>query len=572
MLNQVSWLSVALLLVGPNMVHASTNDSMPAATMPDILADKAVMLEHPLPDYSYAGFGFGLAAIPSDAGSIINVIDHGVVPDDGKDDTKAVLKALTAAAAVKGKVTVRFPKGRVQITEILPLDRSDLVIEGIAGNDGGTELYFPRPLMIADRTDRQTELREYLKREDKFQREPEQNLNDLFTEYSWSGGFLFVGPKGTRPVSYDGTKDKRDPVLTSALSGKQFSKELTVQNSKILKIGQVVQLQWFSVDGPNSAILKSLYGDPAKIGQKIGSHHWTFPNRPVVAQSTRITAIKGNKVILGDPLLHDVSAQQPAAVANWEHLTNVGIQNMKLTFPDAPWFGHHLEQGYNGIYMTGLFDGWARNLTVHNADSAVLTDNAASLTISNITTTGEHKAHYSVHVGAVHNVLVSDLIVNNPVVHPLSINTRSTRSVYRRATVARDSILDQHSGSNHQNLFDQITLNIAPKKLKDDQWTYRLWEGGGAPYWKPGHGLYNTHWNLKLLVADGGPARNEKVNIVSGQEGPGAYIVGLTGNRTYDISYTPAAYIKDTNQIATTVPSLYDYQLAKRRKEKNNQR
>src|SRR3546814_8879245 len=133
--------------------------------------------------------------------------------------------------------------------------------------------------------------------------------------------------------------------------------------------------------------------------------------------------------------------------------------------------------------MTGVFDGWISGLTIDRADSGILTDNAASLTISDITTTGDRRAHYSVHVGAVHNVLVKDLKVENPVVHPLSINTRSTRSVFLRAVVGRDAIIDQHSGSNHQNLFDQVEMHIDPKR-DEDGWHYQPWVGGGASYWK----------------------------------------------------------------------------------------
>src|SRR3546814_14477825 len=62
--------------------------------------------------------------------------------------------------------------------------------------------------------------------------------------------------------------------------------------------------------------------------------------------------------------------------------------------------------------------------------------------MSDIPTTGDRRAHYSVHVGAVHNVLVKDLKVENPVVHLLSINTRSTRSVFLRAVVGRDAIIE----------------------------------------------------------------------------------------------------------------------------------
>lgn len=561
-INSISRL-VSTLLAGGAIAAGSVQAR--ETTLTEILAA-------PMPDYSYAGYGFGLAALPTEPGTVIDATDFGVVPDDGKDDAKALLKAIAAASANKGRVTVRLPNGRIQIGEIIPLTRSWLTIAGGGSGEGGTELYFPRPLNIVDNPARDMELRDYLMREYKYQVEPDQNINFLFSEYSWAGGFLAVGPKGTRPVSYDGAKDKRDPVLTRAVAGKQFGRTLTVANAKALKVGQVVQLQWFSDKGPDSPILKSIYGDFSSWNDMqdndsrkliVGSHHWTFPNRPVVVQPTRIVAIKGNRVTLGDQLLHDVSASQGAVVADWEHLEGVGIQGMRLTFPENPWFGHHLEAGYNGVYMTGVFDGWIDDLVISNADSGILTDNAGSLTISNITTTGEHRAHYAVHVGSVHNVLVTDLRVENPVIHPVSINTRSTHSVYRRATVMREAAIDQHSGSNHQNLFDQLTLYVEPTET-DGDYSYRLWNAGGAPYWKPGHGLHNTQWNIALVLPDSIPS-DATVAITSGLEGPGALIVGMHANRPIEIEYAPTPIEHGTNQPVTSVPSLYDYQLSRRR-------
>ncbi|MGV1683595.1 hypothetical protein [Sphingopyxis sp. NJF-3] len=527
--------------------------------LPKILADPATQAAQPLPDYSYAGYGFGTAPIPEGAGTVVDVTDYGAIPDDGLDDSKAVLRALDAANKVKGKVTLRFPAGRTQITEVLRIIRSDIVLDGAGDGAGGSELFFPRPLKLIDKSHAFDELRAYLVHEKKYQIEPEHNIDYLFTEYSWAGGMIFVGPENTRPVSYDGSKDVRDPVLANGVAGKQFEPMLTVDDPAKLHVGDVVQLQWFSVDGPDSRILKSLYGD---TDLPIGSHHWSSPNRPVVVQSTRVAAIRGKTVTLGDPLLHDIRADQPAVVAQWEHLSNVGIQNLRLQFPEAPAFGHHLEQGYNGIYMTGVFDGWIRKLTIDRSDSGILTDNAASLTISDITTTGDRRAHYSVHVGAVHNVLVKDLKVENPVIHPLSVNTRSTRSVFLRAEVETHAMIDQHSGSNHQNLFDQVTLRIDPTLVKGD-WRYQLWVGGGAPYWKPGHGLYNIVWNARLVIPDTVP-HDATVMIDSGLEGPGERIVGLHANRAIAVHYNPAPYIEGTGQAVTGAPSLYDYQLARR--------
>jgi len=443
-----------------------------------LLSDPATSAANPLPDFSYAGYGFGLAPIPADAGTIVDVTTHGAIPDDGLDDTRAVLRALTAASAAKGKVTLRFPKGRTQITEVLRITRSDIILDGAGNGPGGSELWFPRPLKLIDQSQDYDELRAYRVREKKQRVEPEHNIDYLFTEYTWAGGMIYVAPAGSRPVSYDGTKDVRDPVIATGVSGKQFGRTLIVDNAAELKAGDVVQLQWFSVDGPKSQILKSLYGD---TDLAIGSHHWSFPNRPVVAQATRIAAVLGKTV-----------------------------------------------------------------------------------TIADVTTTVDRRAHYSVHVGTVHNVLVKDLKVANPVVHPVSINTRSTRSVFLRSVVGKDAIIDQHSGSNHQNLFDAIEMHIDPKQGKDG-WHYQLWVGGGAPYWKPGHGLYNTLWSAKLVMPESIPA-DATVAIISGLEGPGERIVGLHANRKIAVSYTPAPHIEGTGQAVAAVPSLYEYQLARRRR------
>lgn len=545
------WLALAL---------STTALTAMAADLPRILSDKMVRAADPLPDFSYAGYGFGLGTIPTDPGTIIDVTAHGVIPDDGLDDTKAVLRALDAANTVKGKVTLRFPKGRTQITEVLRITRSDFVLDGAGDGPGGSELFFPRPLKLIDNSHDFDELRQYLVREKKYEVQPEHNINYLFSEYSWGGGMIFVGPDRTRPASYDPALDKRDPTLAKGVAGRQFDRTLTVVDTSRLAVGDVLRVEWFANAGKDSAILKSLYGD---TDLPIGSHHWTSPDRAVVVQSTKITAIKGKRVTLGDPLLHDVRADQPAILSRWEHLTNVGIQNLRLQFPESPSFGHHLEQGYNGIYMTGVFDGWIQNLAIDKSDSGILTDNAASLTIQNIVTSGERRAHYSVHVGAAHNVLVKNLTVENPVIHPLSVNTRSTRAVFLRSQVKRDAVIDQHSGSNHQNLFDQISMWIDPAEKKGE-WQYRLWVGGGASYWKPGHGLYNTVWNARLIMPDSVPA-GATVAITSGLEGPGERIVGLHANRPIQVRYNPAPYMEGIGQPVDAAPSLYDYQLARRR-------
>jgi hypothetical protein len=158
--------------------------------------------------------------------------------------------------------------------------------------------------------------------------------------------------------------------------------------------------------------------------------------------------------------------------------------------------------------------------------------------------------------------LVSDLLIANPVIHSLTFNTRSTKSVYRRATVLRTPTLDQHAGANHQNLFDDVKLHIAAKPGASGP-SYPLWDGSGAPYWQPGHGRFNTSWNIQVVVGSGA-LPSETVRLTGLDEGPEARIVGVSGNRDFAVDYRPTPYVERLNDPMRDVPSLYDHQLNRR--------
>jgi len=129
--------------------------------------------------------------------------------------------------------------------------------------------------------------------------------------------------------------------------------------------------------------------------------------------------------------------------------------------------------------------------------------------------------------------------------------------------VNKAAVLDQHAGANHQNLFDNVTLNVDAIRGKDGRPYYPIWDGSGAGYWQPGHGRFNTTWNLKVNVMSGAD-RSEKVRLEGLAEGPDARIVGVSGNREFDVKYFPKPYIERVNGSMEDVPSLYEYQLAKR--------
>ncbi len=529
------------------------------AMKPEILSLGTIKDDYYLPDFSFAGFRNGQTSLPMAAGTIIEVDKFGAAANDGIDDSKAVQAAIAKANKTAGPVVVRFSAGTYRISEVLRIERSDFVLQGSGSGPGGTQLHFPRPLNQIDKSTSLDELRKYLVKLDKRQVEPDKNLNDYFSEYSWSGGFIWIQKPNVRAAAY---LEEYDPPiekiaeLTKAVRGSQF---IEVANSANIRAGDIVQVQWVNRDGPDAGIIKSLYGAAYKTA---GSHHWTFAERPLVRQTSRVLAVEGQSVQLADPLLHDANAEIPAQIARWEGLQHVGIEDLHLDFPASPFFGHHMERGYNGIYFTSAFDSWARNIRVTNADSGILTYNSANLTYRDILADGSRRAHYAVHMGNVHNVLAENVTVMNPVLHSLTFNTQSTKCVYKNAEVFVTPTLDQHAGANHQNLYDNVTLHVQAAQSEAGPVAV-VFDGSGAGYWQPGHGRFNTTWNLRVLIT-GGAFANEVVTVRGLDEGPEARIVGLHGNREFALDYRPQPYVEMLNEHLSSVPSLYDYQRKQR--------
>lgn len=542
---------ISILIIFPNITLADST--------PEISKDGSNVY---MPDFSYAGYHFGEKEIVTEADTTyINITDFGAFPNDNKDDTKAILSALNFAHSVKGHVTVSFPKGRFIIKDILRISRSNITVSGKGMGTQGTQLYFPMPLSIIDKTPNLDELRKYLRLHNKKQRDTEIYIDDYFSEYSWSGGVIWIQKEGTRPVPYLKELDQQPQRIAIAKQGKRGGQIVEVNDASSISEGDILRIDWHNKGGKQGGIIKSIYGNTDQV---IGSHHFNFPNRPLVMQPAQIKSVHGNTVEIRDPLLHDINKDIPAHITSWEHLEEVGIEGLSIQFPTGDTYGHHVEQGFNGIYLTSVFNGWIRDVSFNNADSAILTENSGNVTISNIYSYGTRFGHYGIHLGSVHNFLVEDVTIMNSTVHTFSMNTKSTKSVFLRGEGFAQPTLDQHAGANHQNLYDNMTFHIEAARDEKGPY-YDLWFGGGAGYWQPGHGRYNTTWNSKVLIESGADS-NETVRILGQTEGPDARVIGMYGNRNFEVEHYPAPHTGEINS-KVAIPSLYEYQKQQRSKE-----
>ncbi|WP_117880453.1 DUF4955 domain-containing protein [Aureibaculum luteum] len=524
--------------------------------LPKIIGDLTTIENNYLPDFSYAGYHNGEVPLPMLFGEIILATNYGVIPNDGLDDSKALLNALEATKTMSGNIILQLPAGKLILSNILYIERSNFVLRGTGIGKGGTEIYCPRPMMYLKDPESLVELREYLLKFDKRQREKENNIDLPFSQYAWSGGMIWTQVPGERVKSYLGKYDQPQKMLAKVIKGRRGEKTLIVSELNNLKIGDIVQLDLFNKDGENGSIINDLYKN---IGVKVGSHHWEFPSLPIVRQQVEIVKISGNKVTIKTPLTIDIRSEYQAQLVAWKHLKEVGIEHLRITFPNSPRVAHHVEPGYNGIFLTRVFNSWVKDVVIHNADSGILAEETANISIKDIVTTGDNMAHYTVAMAGVHNVLVNNLKVYNNAVHPLSFNTFSTKNVYQNCEVFSNPVLDQHSGANHQNLFDNVKVHLNVHK----DGSYPLFAGGGAPYWKPSHGAYSTFWNINIQVEN--KLGDTKPFVLNGMEdGPFARVIGVHGNHNFKIEYGYKTYIESTNKSLTKTPSLYNYQLKKR--------
>ncbi len=243
----------------------------------------------------------------------------------------------------------------------------------------------------------------------------------------------------------------------------------------------------------------------------IGSRNWQYPERALIFQDVTITAIDGDRVTIKEPLLHDLRPAWHTALTATPLLSEVGIEGLRIEFPETPYGGHHREAGYNAIYLTSVTQSWVRDVTIVNADSGILSDDASQTTIEDVRVTGR-PMHYGVHLGRVSGMLAKHLEIAASAQHSLSFNTYCKGSVFTDVDVLVDARLDQHRGSNHQNLFDNIRISEASAKPK-------IFKHGGASYWRPTHGAFNTFWNIRIEFAPAVP-EHKTVRIKGEKRGP----------------------------------------------------
>ncbi|KAF8061409.1 hypothetical protein HT031_004500 [Scenedesmus sp. PABB004] len=436
----------------------------------------------PLSDWSFAGYGAGLEAIP-DAPVAVDVRrDFEAAGDGVTDDTAAVLAALKATQAGGG--VIFFPPGRYLLHNQLNIS-SNQVLRG-AGRDATTLLF-------------NTSLQQL------YGWGPRWRAGQEASPYTWSGALIstqrekrMFNPstlelgKVTRPAARG---DRRLYVGNFTGSARAAA--------AAFKAGQWVSLGMFET--PEADMARAFCNNRTDVGDRLGPD---FGNRQMFSHMSRVTAVGPDWIELERPLHVDVAlAFKPTLYRSFNFkVTGVGVEDLTVEFPWTPYLGHHEEPGYNAIEFEAATNSWVRRVRIINADSGIKLYSSIFNTVSDIevgtspkprrggrwygrdevmqdTDKDGHMA-IALHWACFDN-LVERFNITPIFYHELLVAGYSAHNVFSNGT-GTDVCLDHHGGAPHNNLWTDIDLGSGQAAMR---WS-------GAPQHFPFAGSNNVFWNV----------------------------------------------------------------------------
>lgn len=489
-----------------------------------------------MPDWSTAGYRFG--GYPSPTWQTVPLSGFGALPNDGKADDDALAAALTESP--RGAI-LEFEDGVYDFQSVVFVRRGHIRLSGHGKHK--TTLRFHHALEDLPPHPRTQDLRSYLVENQK--RAPS---GAFFSPFSWQGGLIWIeSPERSGRL-----------IKESGLSGKRGSRELVQKRptpDELLE-GETYVLAWLAGEAPEQSLLPHIFGrSDLDFGSRLKQAEQVLAHQTISV--TSVEAEETHSIVrFREPLLHDLRPEFQVALGQNERMNEVHLKGLRLEFAEQAYRGHHEEAGYNGVYLTDCSHCTLEDIRVINADSALLSDRSDHVTISGLEVQGRG-GHYGVHLGSVYGMLLRDFSIAGGFEHSLSFNTGSNGNVMTQGVV-ESGRLDQHRGSNHQNLYDSISVRSQTSRL-------RLFDHGGAAYFGPAHGAYNTFWNLRISPA----ASETNLDLGEVQAAGPANFCGLSVAGRFTLNYPSRVDFPADRHGWSGESSLYEAQVQRAEQQAN---
>lgn len=398
-----------------------------------------------LPDFSFAGYHCGEKPLPT-VEVKGNVKDFGAKGDGKTDDTDAFKKAIEAT----NDGALFIPEGTYILSDILWFTKSNFVLRGEGPEK--TILHYTvdledvRPNIRATASGRPT------------------------SGYSWSGGFLWA--KGE--VSH-----QHIATITSQPKRGEFTLEL--DKAPTIKPGDWVTIEM--KDTSHKSLLSHLYsddpGDLSKMSEPI-----------TVTFNSRVSSRAGKTITLERPLRWDIRSEwQPVLKTFSPEVSEVGIEELGMTFPVTPYKGHFTERGKNGIAMEGVVHSWVKNVRISHADSGVFLKDSFFCTIDTLLLDGKRKpkkgdaGHHGITLGS--DCLVTNFNIPTKFIHDITFSILQAGNVVKNGKGNKLSF-DHHKRAPYENLVSNVSVGDGSQ----------VWRCGGGKDLGKNTGARATFWNV----------------------------------------------------------------------------
>lgn len=522
-----------------------------------------------LPDFSYAGYAMGDRPIPQIQEPMFDVTQprFGAVPDDGRDDTEAIQKAIDAAGSAGGGV-VLIPRGRYEIHttangKFLRIAQDRIILRGQGSGNDGTILHLgvPAPAIGVRR------------------------LGSVPAEEEARHGAI---------VAVMGAETRR-PLAAYTGDVRRGSRIIGVSDSTSLAAGQIVIIEFTDplIDpdrpSPEKVDLAAQLTAPFQLvacqtdsfGAMAKTHAWTVQIDKIIDRHT---------IRLAKPARFDQWLRYGPTIYSFEGVRQVGIEGLRFQSSWPGGYRHHKpyldaggkivrsakEQDYlwNGIWISSAEDCWVRDVAFKDLTQGIIASRSAQITIQDIKFYG-HSGHAGVTVAHSNDLLVTRADFHARLVHPITVKMMAAGNVFsdcrtyyeaRNEQDATDAVIDFHGVFPYENLFENLNgFYVCP---------------GGDLSVLPHAGVRNVFWNMRAprcMSCYSGFENNEfarsydldstssKTTATMFEHFPQAFYVGLqrdeglpltvggsTSNRTNEWMT-----VEGLNRGGITMPSLY---------------
>jgi hypothetical protein len=398
-----------------------------------------------LPDYSYAGYHSGEEPIPDVSVAANLKTDFGAAGNGVTDDTNALKNAISST----NSGAILIPAGTYIISDRINIAKNNIVLRGEGSGTSGTILRFTKSL--ADVTGNTS---------------------------PWcygQGGMIWIGQIGGSAV---GSK------LASVTSGaSRCDTTLTLSGTAGISAGQYVVLKM--TDASDQSLMRHLHDDRVEPGTCNGqSIRW-----PV-----KVKSVSGSTIELEQPLRFDVRTNWGPGIYQYNPTKEVGVENIRIEFPDLQAASHLAEKGYNPLVFGGALNCWARNLIIKNADNGPDFNSVTKCcTVADVKHTAfSGRKHSSGHYGHhgfsfdtdAHDNMLTDFEINY-YIHDVTVNHKASGNVIRNG-IGENMCFDHHKDAPFANLFCNINIGTGS----------RPYSGSGNACAGPRSGAWETFWNI----------------------------------------------------------------------------